>query len=355
MTPFVKFVISRFIIMLVSLLVITATLYGLIVMLMPPEVRATAYVPPWGSRHTSAEQMLESAINEHGLRDPFPVQYARWMGNLLRGDWGTSTVMNAEVLDILLQRTPATVELLLFSLLIFVPLGLFSGVAASWKRGTPSDFWFRSFAFIATSIPPFVLGLMLLAIFYISLHWFLPGRLSPATNLAVNSADFKSFTGLVTIDGLLNFRFDVTVDAFRHLLLPAITISLAYWATLGRVIRISMIEELNKEYIVTARGKGLHGQQILWQHAFRNAIVPGLNSIALSAAMFLTVAFVVETIFGYPGISKPMSSSLLSRSPDVDMALGFAVYSTLLVLPLMFILDIFQAIIDPRIREGVSE
>jgi oligopeptide transport system permease protein len=93
----------------------------------------------------------------------------------------------------------------------------------------------------------------------------------------------------------------------------------------------------------------------MWQHAFRNAIVPGLNSIALSAAMFLTVAFVVETIFGYPGISKPLSSSMIHNSPDVDMALGFAVYSTLLVLPLMFILDIIQAVVDPRIRDGVSE
>lgn len=159
------------------------------------------------------------------------------------------------------------------------------------------------------------------------------------------------------IDGLLNLRPDVTVDAIRHLLLPAITLGLTYWATLGRVTRAAMIEELNQDYVTTARGKGLQMSQVVWQHAFRNAMVPGLNSIALSAAMFLTVAFVVEIIFNYPGVSRPLARSAQQWwfSPDVDLAMGFAVYSTLLVLPLMFILDVILAIVDPRIREGVSE
>ncbi|MFC1921698.1 ABC transporter permease [Chloroflexota bacterium] len=324
----------------------------------PPEVRAMAYVPPWsGSGKGNLENLIEHTIVEQGFRDPFVTQYARWAGNLLRGDWGFSIVMKDEVLDVLLSRTPATVELLLFSLLLFVPLGLISGVAAGWKRGTRTDFGFRSTAFIATSFPPFVLGLMLLAIFYIGLHWFLPGRLSPTISMDVNSAEFNNITGLVMIDGLLNLRPDVTVDAIRHLLLPAITLGLTYWAVLGRITRAAMIEELNQDYVMTAKGKGLKMRQVVWQHAFRNAMVPGLSSIALSAAMFLTVAFVVEIIFDYPGLSRPLTGSAQQWwvSPDVDLAMGFAVYSALLVLPLMFILDVILAIVDPRIRDGVSE
>lgn len=166
MPTFAKYLINRLIIMMISIFLITLLLYGVFFLMSPPEVRAMAYVPPWSGRG-NMENLLETAIVEHGLRDPFVIQYGRWAGNLLRGDWGFSTVMNDEVLDVLLSRTSATVELLLFSLLLFVPLGLISGVAAGWKRRSTGDFGFRSTAFIATSIPPFVLGLMLLAIFYI--------------------------------------------------------------------------------------------------------------------------------------------------------------------------------------------
>jgi peptide/nickel transport system permease protein len=115
-----------------------------------------------------------------------------------------------------------------------------------------------------------------------------------------------------------------------------------------------MIEELQSDYVATARSKGLHNRQVMWRHAFRNALVPGLNSIALSAAMFLTNAIIIEIIFGYPGVSKLLSQSLVSRSPDIYLALGFAVFSILLVLPLMFVLDLIQGVVDPRIREGIA-
>lgn len=351
--PFLKFIGSRIIYMVGTLFLSTIFLYGIFVWFLPPETRAMAYLPPWGGGRGNLENRIESIIAEHGLRDPFPIQYFNWATGLLQGDWGISSEMNHEVLDVLLTRTPATAELLIFSVLMFVPLGLISGVVAGWKQGKATDHGFRLTAFIATSIPPFVLGLMLLSIFYVGLHWFPPGRLSQSFKAVVSSPEFKSYTHLLVIDGMFNGRFDIALDALRHMVLPAFTLSLTYWATLGRVTRAVMIDELNEDYVTTARGKGLSSEQVVWRHAFRNSLVPGLNSIALSAAMFLTNAIIIEIVFGYPGISKPLTQSFGGWIPDVNMAMGFAVYSMLFVLPLMFTLDLVQAIVDPRIREGI--
>ena len=358
MFPFIKFIIRRLLFMLATIFVVSAMLYGFFVLFIPPEVRATAYIPPWEGRG-NMENLIESTIEEYGLSDPYIVQYARWVRNLLQGDWGTSTMMNDEVLDILLTRTPATAELLIFSLLIFIPLGLVCGVWAGWKNGRSFDLGFRLTAFVTTSIPPFILGLMLLAIFYIGLYWFPTGRLSVKNKVIVSASEFRSYTGLLMVDGLLNGHPEVSSDALRHLVLPAFTLSLTYWATLGRVTRSAMIEEMHSDYVTTARSKGLRMDQVVWRHAFRNATIPGINSIALSAAMFLTNACIIEIIFGYPGISYPLTKTTggfwFGQSPDVDMALGFAVYSILLVIPLIIVMDIIQALVDPRIREGIYE
>jgi len=350
-----KFLLRRLFSILITFFVVTATIYG-IILLTPVETRAKLYA----GRRTRIglpleleRRRIEAIIREYGLNDPYPVQYFRWVSRLLRGKWGWSPLLRSEVLDALLVRTPATAELTLYSLLLFIPLGLASGAVAGWKRDRLADHGFRLVAFIATSIPPFVLGLVLISIFYVGLHWFLPGRLGTAERLMVGSFSFKTFTGLLTIDGLLNGRPEVSLDAIRHLVLPVVTLSLVHWATLGRVTRAAMIEELGKEYIVAAQARGLPRRQILWGHALRNAIVPGLTSSALSAASLVTGVYVVEAVFGWPGVSRLITISIWQ--PDAPLAVGFAVYSVLVVLLVMIPLDVIQAIADPRMREGGSE
>lgn len=347
-----RFLVRRVILMLVTFVVITAVLYG-VLMLSPAEARAELYLPRGGQGHSLNE--IRTIIAAHGLDDPYPVQYARWLGNVLRGDWGWSPALRDDVLPALLRRTPVTAELTLWSVLLFIPLGIISGAVAAWRRGSAPDHSFRLLAFIGTSIPPFIMGLMLLAIFYVGLRWFPIGRLAVASEFVVKSASFKTYTGLLVVDGLLNGRSDITVDALRHLVLPVFTLSLAHWATLGRVTRAAMFEELNKDYITTARGKGLSWRKTVWRHALQNAMLPALNSSALSAASLVTGVFVVEVIFALPGVSALLGVSTRyfgSLMPDVAAMMGFAVYGVLLVLPLMFILDVVQAFIDPRMREG---
>lgn len=350
-----KFLLRRLLSVLATLLVITAIIYG-VVMLAPIESRARLYM----GRRTRAfmppeleQRTIETIIREHGLNDPYPIQYFRWASRLIRGEWGWSPILRSDVLDVLLMRMPATVELTLYSLLLFIPLGLVSGAVAGWRRTRIADQVFRLVAFIGMSVPPFILGLVLLSLFYVGLHWFLPGYLSTVESLAVRSSSFKTITGLLTIDGLLNGRPDISLDAIRHLALPVVTLSLLHWATLGRVTRTSVIEELDKDYIVAAHARGLSPRRILWGHVLRNAAVPGLTSSALSAASLITGVYVVEVVFGWPGVSKLITYSMWQ--PDVALAAGFAVYSVLSVLSVMILLDIIQAIVDPRLREGGSK
>lgn len=350
-----KFLLRRLLAIPVTLFFVTVVLYA-IVALAPPEERAALYFPPrQPSILTQAqiETMLNRIIAEHGLDDPFPVQYARWVGGLLRGDWGWSPTFNADVWELLQRRTMVTVELTLYALLLLVPLGLISGALAGWRYQGLGDRAFRAAAFIATSIPPFILGLLFISVFYVGLRWFPIGR-SGILDVTLRRSTFTPYTGLLTLDGLLNGRPDITIDAFRHLVMPVVTLSLAHLATLGRITRASMIEQVHQEFITAARARGLRSWSLLWRHAFRNALLPALTSSTLSAASLVTGVFVVEVVFGIKGLSELITKGMGAFTPDTPLALGFAVYSVLLVLPIMLVFDLLKALVDPRVREGVQ-
>jgi peptide/nickel transport system permease protein len=346
------FILRRLASIPLTLLIITAALYG-IIMLAPAEERAALYLPPRLPRVMTPEAMqnvLSRIIAENGLNDPYPQQYLRWLGNLLQGDWGYSPALNDDVLPALVRRTPVTAELTLYSVLALIPLGLLSGVIAGWREGGRADRRFRSVAFIATSIPPFILGLVLLSIFYVGLRWFPPGRTGIIELSLQRFTTFQTYTGLLTIDGLLNRRPDVTLDALRHLVLPVFALSLLHWATLGRVTRAAMIEVKHREYITAADARGLRPRSIVWRHAFRNALAPALTSSMLSAASLVTGVFVIEVVFNFKGLSELIVRGM-GFAPDAALSMGFAVYSVLLVMPLMLVLDLLRAVLDPHFGE----
>ncbi len=355
MPPLVQFIIRRLLAIPITLLIVTLVLYA-IACLTPPEVRAEIYMPAT-NRQLTAEQrqrLIQNIIDEKGLDQPFPIQYSRWLTTIIQGDWGWSPTMRTEILPALVYRTPATLELTLYSLLLYLPLGLFFGVIASWQKGTARDNNLRLAAFIATSIPPFILALVLISIFYVALRWFPPDRLSSRFSLEVSREGFQQFTGLITIDALMNGRTDIFWDAVRHLVLPVFTLSLYHWATSMRVMRISMIETFDTEYMMAAKARGVRLGGQLWKHGFRNAVIPSLTSSILGAASLMTGVYIVERIFVFPGISEIITRAIQVAGSDIVSALGFAIYSTLIVLPLMVGMEILQAFVDPRIREGVS-
>ncbi|MEW5870271.1 MAG: ABC transporter permease [Chloroflexota bacterium] len=357
MPPLARFITYRILYLPLTMLVTTMLLYGF-AMLTPPEIRATLYFGAGADPNRLSPERIEiireAIIRQYHLRDPFLVQYAIWAGDLLQGEWGWSPLMHDFVLAALLRRTPVTAELTIYSLLFFIPLGLVSGVLAGTKKDRLPDYRFRLAAFVFTSLPIFILSLVLMSIFYVALNWFPPERISLKNSQVIRSEEFHTFTGLLTIDGLLNNRPDISVDAARHLVLPVLALSLLHWATLGRVTRSSVIEEEQKDYILAGRARGIPERVIIWKHTLRNAITPALTSSALSAASLFTGVFVIEVIFSLKGISELVILSMGPYvTPDLPLVLGFAIYSILIVLLIMLFLDIIQAIFDPRIREGI--
>lgn len=354
MPPLLQFIIRRFMVVPVSLIVITMVLYGG-VMLTPPEARAQLYFPQRMNQNLSDEQLeqfTERIIERYHLRDPYLVQYGYWVASLFDGTWGFSQSLNAPVLPSLLHRTPITLELTLYSLLLLIPLGLVTGVLAGWKRFGVFDKLFRGLAFLGTTTPTFILAMILISVFYINLGWFAPGRMSLGYSLELAKGAFNHYTGMLTIDSLLNGRLDIFADAWRHLAMPVFTLSLYHWATLGRITRSTMVLEKDKEYIISARARGLSERKVVWHHAFYNMLSPSLTSMTLSAATIITGVFVSEIIFDFNGVSNVIVAAM-SGIPDAPAALGFAVYSVVIILLLMFILDVLQAVFDPRVREGV--
>lgn len=354
MPPFLQFLIRRLFAMLISLILITMILYAG-VMLTPPEARARLYVPPgkWGD-HVASEAFVNSIIRQYHLDDPFLVQYGIWIKSLVTGSWGYSPTLRMDVLPALLHRTPATLELSFFSLILLIPLGLIGGLMAGWRQNSYFDGILRGVAFFGTSMPTFILSMFMIAIFYIRLGWLAPSRMDVATELEMTRLGFKTITGMLTIDSLLNGQINFFLTAIRHLVMPVITLSLFHWSTLARVTRSTVIGQRSKEYVVAARARGVSERSLLWKHSLRAILAPSLTSMALSAASVVTSIFVVEIIYGITGVSSVIVESM-QNSPDAPAAMGFAVYSVLMVVGLMFILDVAQAIFDPRVRDEVLQ
>jgi len=350
MNDFLKFILKRLAAVPITLLFITLILYG-VIMIMPLEARIDLYMPESNSNVPGwEERMRERIVETHHLNESFPVQYYYWVSGLIKGDWGYSPTLNKDVLPELVKRSPVTFELIFYALLFEIPLGILAGIWSAARKDRLFDFTTRLTAFIANSIPEFILALILLSIFYVSMQWFPPERLSITNHLFIQSNSFKTFTGFLTVDGLLNGRFDITLDAFRHLVLPVFTLSLTHWATLVRITRVQVIEEMKKEYITAAYARGVSERDVIWQHAFRNALGPVLSSSAISAATLVTSVFIVEKIFNLKGVSD-MVTKFGPMVPDAAAVLGFAVYSTIIVLGLMLLLDILQSIFLPQIKE----
>ena len=351
MPPFLQFVIRRLLYSLLSLIVITMVLYAGI-MLTPPEARARLYLSPGKGGDRASEQYIQSIIDSNHLDEPFLIQYMFWVKSLLSGSWGYSPTLHSEVLPSLLHRTPATLELAICSLLLLIPLGLAGGLMSGWRPNGVFDGIFRALAFLGTSVPAFILAMVLLSIFYIKLGWFPPGRLDVTTELDMTRSGFVEYTGALLLDSLLNRRLDIFLIGLRHLAMPVFTLGIYHWATLGRITRSTVLNERGRDYITSARARGVRETRLIWRHALRAVLAPALTTIVLSAASIATGVFVIEIIYNLAGISQVIVIAMHS-SPDAPAALGFAVYSVVMVLGLMMILDVIQALVDPRVRDEV--
>ncbi|MFP4661433.1 MAG: ABC transporter permease [Halanaerobiales bacterium] len=341
-----SFIVRRLIILPVILLGVTLLIFSMIMTLSPYE-RVSTYVSDPAALKGGTE-VLDQLIEKHGLNDPWYQQYGRWLGGVARGDFGWSESAGAPVAKAILSRFPATLEITIFSLIPVVLGGIFLGVFASVHHNDLWDHITRIFAVIGWSFPSFVFGLIVLMIFYGVLGWFPPGRLDNWAQEIVQSAEFANYTGLYVIDSILNFDFQVLGNAIRHLVAPVFSISILWWAFLMRITRSSMLETLKKDYIRTARSKGLKDSVVINKHAVRNALIPVVTVAGQMIVGLMGGLVVVETIFDIRGLGQFMAQS--GQQLDYAGVLGGAIYFGLILIIINLIVDVSYAVIDPRIR-----
>ncbi len=349
------YIIRRLLVMPVILLGVTLLIFGILQILGPVE-RSALYVRDI-PRNDAA---VEAIIRRYGLDDPFLVQYWHWLvgrndpvtdetvGGVLRGDLGFSRTGREPVIDVLKRRLPVTAELALWSMAPIIIIGIWMGIQAALHHNGPVDQAARVFAILGYSFPTFVFGLLVLLIFYARLGWFPPGRLDVIYNQQILRPEFTQYTKMVTIDSLLNGRFDIFVNALRHLVLPVITLSYLSWALLLKVTRSSMLEALRQDYVTTARAKGLGERTVINRHVLKNALIPVATVAGFTVAGLLNGVVITETVFNIPGLGSAAAAAALSL--DVLTMLGYALFTAILFVTVNLVVDVMYAILDPRVR-----
>lgn len=344
-----SYVLRRLLVLPAIIFLVTLILFSLLWQL-PVEVRAKLYVPTTNKFLLPDEEaeLVQRAIRLYSLDQPWPVQYLRWLRLLATGNWGYSGYWQQPVLEGLLQRTPATAELVLASMVPCAALSLIMGNMAARYRSRFPDHAIRGATFLGWAFPSFILGLILLNVFYAWLQWFPPGRLSVSAGAILHSDQFRIYTGMHTVDALLNLDLRVFWDAVTHLVLPAVSLGLAEWALLTRIMRSSMLDVLRRDYVTTARSKGAPEAQVFSRHVRRNALLPVVSTGGVAVSMLMSGVVVVESIFNINGVGSAAAEAMAGT--DIQVAVGFAVFTCIVTVTASLIADLLYAVVDPRVR-----
>ena len=339
----VSYIVRRLLILPIVLIGLSILIFAMISFL-DPATRAALYV----SSPPKTANALNQLILKYGLDQPIPIQYWNWLSRVLHGDLGYSKTAQRPVINAILTYFPATLELAIWSFIPIIVIGVWMGIQAAVHQDKFIDQAARVFSIIGYSFPSFVFGLLVLMLFYAKLQWFPPGRLSDWANMIVTSPGFHQYTHMNTFDALLNGRFDIFLDALRHLVLPALTLSYISWALILRVTRSSMLDVVRQDYVTVARAKGLKEQAVMNKHARPNAMIPVATVGGLLLVGLMNGVVITETIFNYRGIGFWIAQSALQL--DVVSVLGVVMFEATLLVLANLAVDVLYAFLDPRIR-----
>lgn len=303
--------------------IILVSIFSFLIIHLAPGDPVNMYIKP-----EMTIQDIEAIREELGLNAGIVEQYISWIKNVFQGELGYSLVNHQSVSEQIMEKLPATVSLMgvsmTFSLLVSIPLGLISGL----KRDKMTDQIISVFSYIGISIPSFWFALMLIVVFCLNL------RLLP--NSGMRTLGVESFWDLV-----------------KHMILPVLVLSWGNIAVFTRYIRSSTITQLEEEYVLTAKSKGLERMQILVRHVLKNCLLPVITLAGMNFASLVTGSFIVESVFGWPGMGTLGMNAITSR--DYPMIMGFTMLSCLLLILGNLIADILYQIADPRIKQEVGK
>ena len=310
-----RYVLQRLLGML-SVMFVVVTIVFIIVRVAPGDPAAVMLGPD----ATPAD--IQALRVKLGIDQPLIVQYVFFLGQLLRGDLGQSIFLDMPVAAALLDRAEPTFFLTLFSILIASSIALPVGIMAAYKRGTFFDQSVTTLTMLAASIPSFWLGLILIQVFAVRLGWF------PVAGYGGPDASF--------------------LTRLHHLVLPAVALGVVSSALITRFTRASMLDVLNDDYVRTARSKGMSEFRVVMKHAFKNALIPVLTVVGLTAALLVSGAVVTETVFSLPGIGNLVVSAVLRR--DYPVIQGALLVIAAIYVLINFGIDMLYLLIDPRVR-----
>jgi len=305
--------------------------------------------------------------HQKGFDRPIPVQLAFYMRDVVTGDLGTSIRFNRAVTQLIVERLPLTIELGLAALLIATLVGIPAGILSAIRRNSTIDIFTMVGANIGVSMPVFWLGLMLAYVFALVLKgtpFALPpsGRLSSGVSSipfyqvygwALTKGTFRDgvaqfFANLYIFNAIITFQWRVLGDALTHLILPAVALATIPMAIIARMTRASMLEVLGRDYVRTARAKGLANLSVIFSHAFRNALLPIATIIGLQLGAVFSGAVLTETIFGLAGVGRMLYEAITAR--DYPVIQGFTLVIAFGYVAVNLLVDLSYAFFDPRIH-----
>lgn len=291
-----------------------------------------------------APQWVVDRIREQmHLNDPLPVQYYYWLRGAVQGDFGLSLVTQRPVTTDIKEFFPASLELVLFSGLMAGVGGIGLGIVAARYKDTWVDNAVRVISYAGIVTPSFVFAILFVLLFGFTLNWFpIIGRLSEQTIAP------PIRTGMVTVDALLSGRFDVFLDALRHMVLPALALAMGSIAQEARITRSSMADNLTKDYIAAARALGIAERSVMGKFLLKPSLIPTVSILGLDIAATFSIAFLVELIFNWPGLGRYGMTSMLHKDLNAISAV-ILVFGAAFV-SINILVDIIVAWLDPRIR-----
>jgi dipeptide transport system permease protein len=294
-----------------------------------------------GENPSSPEQhaVLRSAL---GLDRPFHEQYLRWLGNILQGDLGRSVSTQQPVLELVVEKLRATVELALLAILIGTIVGVTAGAISAVHRNSAFDSAATLFSLVGISMPVFWLGIILIIVFSVMLN------LTPTGGMMSFMTSVQHVTGFALLDCILTGNWSGAADILRHMALPAATLSLAPAALIARTTRASMIEVLNEDYVRAGLARGLSYGQVLRRHILKNSLIPVVTVIGLEISVYLGGSIVTESIFSWPGLGRQLMDAVSSL--DFPVVQGAVLVYAFLIVLVNLAVDLAYTVIDPRVR-----
>ena len=308
----------------------TILMITLVVFVMMRSIPGDPVVALLGDAYTEEDAVKARA--EYGLDRPVLVQYAIWLGKLVRGDWGRSILNGRAVLDDVLVRLPVTIELIVLSMAVALLIAIPAGIIGALRQNTWADYSATTIAMIGVSIPEFFIGVLLLLGFSIGM-----GGLLPSSGWVYLPGTCPSMVCGVSFWGNM-----------QHVLMPALALGVGRAALLTRLLRASMLEVIRTEYVTTARAKGLGERPVVFKHALKNALIPTVTVMGLQVGFLIGGAIVVETLFAMPGLGTFGIDAIIAR--DYQQVQGFALITALAFVFVNLLVDLTYTFLDPRIR-----